>query len=240
MRYPLIDYLRFLAIVLMLGYHCIWDLVEFNLVSRAFFLSPEVTFFGRLCLTTFLFCMGYSLALAYSAGIDWKKFGKRWLKLGLAAGFVSISTYIFYPKQWIYFGIIHHIAATSVLLLPLLKIPRLSLLLGLYILLPYWLNSLGLCQYAQNPLYPWLKPHCLYPQPLLFQPTLDFIALLPWTACSMLGIGAHYFQLHKKLQPPYSATIQWCSRQSLYIYLAHQPILYALIWLGLQIQSFSQ
>lgn len=229
-RYTLIDWLRATAIILMIIYHFMWDLVAVGLMSRDLFLSFEIRLVGRTCLILFLFCVGYSLALSHQNGIQWNQFFKRWSKLLIASAVISLLTYFIYPNKWVYFGILHHITVVSLLLLLFLKARLLALALGLYILLPYWLDAIGLCSVVPSVLYPWLNV-CDYPKPFLFRATLDYIDLTPWGGASLLGVGASYFELHKKIQPPRVLWIEKLSSYSFEIYLIHQPVLMALSYL---------
>ncbi len=227
-RYTLIDWLRCFAIVLMIVYHFLWDLKEVQLISAEFFNSFPVRLVGRTCLMTFLFCVGYSLAIAHREQINWRPFWRRWAKIAIAALCVSIGTYIAFPSRFVYFGILHHIAFVSVALLLFLRIKTFALLLGLYIVLPYWLEPLGLCFDDVKMIYPWLGNHCRYPTLFLHRPTLDYIDLIPWGGCSLIGLGISQFDLHKRILLPRVGAVEWLSRQSFWIYIIHQPILLGL------------
>ena len=225
-RYTLIDWLRAFAIVLMIAYHFMWDIMEYGFITRSVFESFPIRVVGRTCLLTFLFCVGYSLALSHPKSIDWGSFFIRWRKLAIASLCISLLTYLVYPSKWIYFGILHHISLVSLLLLLFLRVKLLALALGLYLLLPYWLDALGLCQFAPSSLYFWLS-NCHYPQVLLWAPTLDFISLVPWSGASLIGVGMSYFNLHEKLLLPRIGVVEYLSRHSFEIYLIHQPVLLA-------------
>jgi uncharacterized membrane protein len=226
-RYTLIDWLRSFAIVLMVAYHFLWDLKEVGLITRDFFYSFPVRLVGRTCLLTFLFCVGYSLSLSHDSSINWASFFKRWLKLLFAALAISLVTYLMYPKQWVYFGILHHITVMSLVLLVFLRVKLLALTLGLYILIPYWLDSMGLCALVPELIYPWLN-QCQFPNLFLFAATMDYIDLIPWSGASLIGLGLSYFKLHEKVQPPRLKPVEIMSRYSFEIYLIHQPVLVAL------------
>ncbi len=226
-RYTLIDWLRCFAIILMIVYHFLWDLKEVGLISREFFYSFPIRFVGRTCLLTFLFCVGYSLSLAHDSGINWPVFFKRWLKLLLAALTISVLTYLIYPKQWVYFGILHHITVMSLLLLVFLRFKIFALAIGLYILIPYWLDGMGYCGIVPEIIYPWLN-RCHFPTLFLFAPTMDYIDLTPWSGASLIGLGLSHFKLHEKLRLPHLKSVESLSRYSFEIYLIHQPVLLAI------------
>lgn len=212
-RYTLIDYLRTLAIVLMVAYHCLFDLSQLRFIDVSIFNSLPATVVGRASLVLFLFCVGYSLALSHSNGIQWQKFFRRLLKISFFAGAVSLGTYISNPEAWIYFGILHHIAVASVAGLLFLRIPIIALLLGIACMAAFW----GWGWYL-----PWIH---------LPRPSLDYIALFPWFGCVLVGIGCYRFQPHRYIRPPELKAITWLSEKSLWIYLIHQPVMMGSLWL---------
>ena len=220
-RFPLIDYLRFFAIVLMVIYHVSYDLYFMGLVSRDVPFHPALMAVARTCLSTFLFCVGYSLAMNKKRYGLWpvflKAFMKNWLKISASAILVSVVTYFSVPDKWIYFGIFHCISLSLLLALFFLKIPKLALVLGVSIMVAYLGFGVELA---------WFKPP---------QSTLDFIPLYPWSSMVLIGIGMESFSMHKKIQLPENKTVLFFSRHSLSVYLLHQPILVAIIWTGKKI-----
>lgn len=212
-RYAIIDCLRAFAIVLMVIYHFSWDLAMSGLIERSTFTSLPMTVIGRSCLSLFLFCVGYSLAISHARGPRWQAFGKRLLKITLAAGAVSLATRVAFPDAWIYFGILHCIAVSSVLALAFLRLPLVALAAGIALMTAWWGFGTTL---------PWYHAG---------RPSLDYIALFPWFGMVLIGIGAHHLRLHERIHAPSNTAIQWLSRHSLMIYLLHQPPLLAVAFL---------
>lgn len=211
-RHTLIDWLRAFAIMLMVIYHFLFDLQSFHIISYEAFTSFGVTAIGRSCLAIFMFCVGYSLALGHANSIHWPAFWRRWIKIAGAAALVSIATFINYSHNWIYFGILHCIALSSLLALPLLRFPTLSFCIGISMLIAYAGFNLDFALFTQA------------------QQSLDFIPIYPWSWSLWLGISAYHWKLSEKCQPPYSSLAEKSSRHSLIIYLVHQPILMALAY----------
>ncbi|NRB39632.1 MAG: DUF1624 domain-containing protein [Pseudomonadales bacterium] len=216
-RYPLIDYLRFTAIVLMVIYHINFDLYFLKVISREAAYHPFLIVIARTCLCLFIFCVGYSLALnkrKYEDYADFiRGFFKNWLKVFLAALLVSVATYIAVGKLWVYFGILHCITVSLLLCLPLLFVPRLTLLMGVVMMTVYAGWDLSL---------PWFSLH---------RATIDYIPVFPWIGMAFIGIGCESFALHKKIQLPQNRWVLLVSRHSLLIYLMHQPIIAGTIWI---------
>ena len=216
-RYSLIDYLRVIAIGLMIVYHFSYDLFLMRLIEEAIIRQSFFVVMARSCAMLFLFCVGYSLAINYrryaTVNEFYPRFFKNWLKVTLAAVAVSIGSYLIYPQWWIYFGILHCISAASLLSLVFLSVPKIALTIGLLLMIVYWGWDVSL---------PWIK---------LPRGTLDYFPLFPWAGMVLIGLGAEQFAWHQRLKPPSVAWVEFLSRHALVIYLMHQPMLLAGIWI---------
>ncbi len=208
-RYPIVDQIRGLAVILMVVFHTLYDLRWFGYLPSDF----PMRAFAQVIVFLFLTAMGLSLPLAHSRGIRWRSFGKRSAKLALAAGAISLATYLLFPTRWIYFGILHCILVCSFLALPLIGHPRLAGLSGVLILVPALLGFR----------YPWIR---------MDHSSLDFVPALPWVGVVLLGIWWQALGLHRWRLPDWKF-MRWMAflgRWSLWIYLLHQPVIYGLIY----------
>lgn len=213
-----LDQLRGLAIVLMVIFHFSYDLNYFRFVEIDFFRDPLWFYFPRLITFLFLLCVGMSLKITHAKGIKWKKVGKRFLLLSFWAAIFTVATYYLFPNRYIYFGILHCIALSSVVGILFLRIPEISLLIGLPMLVLGVFFDLNI---------PWFNlPHA----------AVDYIPFFPWFGAVLMGIFCAHIGLsdlrtqYKILDP-----LAWLGRYSLRIYLLHQPILfgglYGIWWL---------
>lgn len=205
----------------MVIFHFSFDLNYFGIVRFDIINHPFWYFFPRLIVFLFLFATGISLYLAHYPKIRWKAFLKRLSLLILWAATISLVTYLNFPDSWIYFGTLHAIAVVSIMSLPFLPYPRLSLLIGLALFLPSMLFDLNL---------PWISlPHASW----------DYISPFPWVGASLLGL----FAAHKGFyQFPLSETslvksLKYLGQHSLFIYLVHQPLLFLLLGGILKLKS---
>ena len=181
-RLPLIDVARGGALVAMAIYHFTWDLEFFGYVERGTTAIGGWKLFARLIAGSFLFLVGVSLVLGHGRGIRWRSFGKRFAMIAVAAGLITLATYFATPDRFIFFGILHNIAVSSVFGLLFVRLPApISLLVGLVILFsgpfitgPAFDHSLLL----------WLG---LFTVPVMSN---DFVPFFPWTGCVLLGISA--------------------------------------------------
>jgi len=219
-----LDIFRGLAIFLMILYHFLYDLVDFGFLDLKMNSNLAVLIFRYTIISMFLFAVGVSLALVHRKSINHASLKKRIVRLGLSAFLVSVTTYLLFPEHWIYFGILHFILVASVITLPLLKYPKLSLFLAITIFIGWltgYLHFSFLYDFLQEPLN----------LPLHF--SLDRIPLFPWWAVVLLGTLLVHHNLHVKLfQIPllnyptkFHALLKIMGKHALLIYLIHQPII---------------
>jgi len=220
-----LDIFRAWAILLMIVFHFSYDLNYFGYISVQLNRETFWLIFRFIIVSMFLFSVGISLKLSHRKKIQWNKVKKRTFILVLASILVSISTYFEFPQTWVYFGILHFIALASLLALPFLSRPYLSLILSFSIL---FLSALG-----------YLRLHglFLYLQPILHLPkhTQDFVPFFPWFAVILLGISFVNFGLEEKIKfninTPINKFLAFLGRHALIIYLIHLPLLFALVML---------
>ncbi len=177
-----------------------------------------------------MFLVGVSLALASRNGILWAKAAKRVLVIVVCAALISIGTYLAFPSAFIFYGILHAIAVASVVgLLVVDRPPLLVLGLGLVIWLApslvsdatfdtRWLAWIG---FSQTP-----------------PPSNDLVPVFPWLGITLAGIALTRISLSKglsrrlagmQLRGRTGRLLSFCGRQSLVIYMLHQPLLLGLI-----------
>jgi len=224
-----LDIFRGWAILLMVLFHLAYDLNYFQFIE----INLKKDFFWEyaryVIVNMFLFSVGISLALVHTPKIRWKSMYKRTLMLGLASVLVSIATYIQFPHRWVYFGILHFILFASWIGLIFIPFPRLSFLLGFFILLGSYfgfLHTQYLFDMLQFPLH-------------LPKYTEDLVVFFPWFGVVLFGIGFVGFAWQDKVftLPLFNSTnrfnllLAFSGRHALIIYLLHQPLLFGLIML---------
>lgn len=232
-RVPLLDLARTGALAGMVVFHTMFDLQMFGLVPPWTVQSAPWPLVARLVAGSFLFLAGVSLWLAHGERIRWRAFLRRLTVLVAAAALVSIATYAAMPGTFIYFGVLHSIAAASLIGLAVLRLPVWAILViaaAIYAA-PAWLAS----DAFNSPAFWWTG---LATAP---RPSLDFEPVLPWAAPCLAGLAlakaasAHGLWDAARTMPPVPSWLTWPGRHSLAIYLVHQPVLIGLIWTIAQI-----
>jgi len=222
-----IDFIRALAIILMVFFHTSYDLNLFRLISIESLNSGFWWFLPRLIVFLFLLAVAMSSREVNQHGIRWRTQLKRLAKIVLGAAAVSTATYYLFPGRWIYFGTLHCIALISIAVLPFLRFPTTAGIVGLLILISKWGFNIGPRWFT--------LPH----------QSLDYIPFYPWVGVAGLGLWLHHLGLahwpvEKKLMELASpknqhfiqqagTLMRFMGKHSLVIYLLHQPIIYGLL-----------
>jgi uncharacterized membrane protein len=235
-RWDTIDVARGLAIMAMIVYHFSWDLSFLKLIETNILQVPAWRWFARAIAGSFLFLAGAGLVLAHAQGFRRLPFLKRLLKVGGAALAVTLGTFFAFPDSYIFFGILHCIAASSVLALPFLRMrPALTLAAAAFCLAaPLLFTSPVL----DAPYLDWLGLGAAVPV------TNDYVPIFPWFGLVLIGVVVGQRLLSKtemlslarwRANDALSRTLVWAGRKSLPIYLIHQLVLLAVLYGVLQI-----
>lgn len=228
-RLIVVDIVRGLAIAGVVLFHLVWDF-EFTGIISGVAQHPVWLTFGRSLAGTFMILVGVSLALAHPAQIRWSPFMRRLGIIALAATAVTVVTYTVFPASFVYFGILHAIAAATLIGGLFIRAPAsLCLAVGTAIFaLPFIYES----TVFDTRLTAWIG---FFTQP---PPSNDFVPIFPWVGLTLFGMAGTKWLLAFDLEGYLSRTapqgqsarfLAWCGRRSLVIYLVHQPVLLAVI-----------
>jgi uncharacterized membrane protein len=232
-RIAAIDALRGAAIVAMASYHFAWDLFNAGLIDVDPGYDRGWRLYAHAIASTFLGLVGLGLVLASAKSFRWRAFGVRLARIVAAAAAVSLVTYglslaLHDPGFFVYFGILHAIALSSVLVLPFLFLPSGFALAAaaLAALAPLYCRA----GFFDAPGWWWLGLSTV------IQPTVDYVPVLPWIAAVLAGIAIGRLVLFERTGiaaawQPRSALMKGlvlAGRWSLVIYLVHQPLLFGL------------
>lgn len=241
-RCDMVDALRGLAMVWMTIFHFCFDLNYFGLWTQNFRVDPFWTVQRTLIVSLFLFCAGLGQAIAWHQGQSWVRFIRRWVQIVGCALLVSAGSFAMFPQTYIYFGVLHGMAA-------MLVIARLTTSWG------RWLWFMGLIALALPPLAhyllsnggdhlaPWFNGQQLNWIGLVSRKPLteDYVPVLPWLGVLWWGLAAGQWLivhrskwLHMSL-PVAGTALASLGRWSLSYYMVHQPamlgVIVAFVWL---------
>jgi len=220
-RYQLIDIARGIAFVAMVIYHtCVFSrLYGYLDIGIQHGLSWKG--FQKSIAGSFFFLVGVSLYLANTPAIRARKYVYRLAKLVLFAGVVTAASVFLSPNAIVSFGVLHSIAACSVLGLLFLRFRYVNLLVGIAII------TIGI----------WYS-HPIFNNPALYWTGLgtyrilsfDFQPLFPWFGVVLLGItaGRHFESLRVSSWHSNSFAAKFLTligQHSLILYMAHVPII---------------
>lgn len=226
-----LDALRALAVVLMIIFHFSFDLQVFGFAEIDFSGDDFWWLFPRIIVFLFLIAVGASLAVVKDRSLlSPKRMLKRFFKLGVLALLISLFTYFAFRPSWIYFGTLHCIAVCSLMAWPILLLPRTwRMLTSSLITLILWTPV-----FTSNYIWPWIR---------IDHASMDYIPTLPWFGIVTLGMLIEDSGLliwSEKFLGPVLRTgafrpFIWMGRESLKIYMLHQPILYGLVFLAFKV-----
>jgi uncharacterized membrane protein len=216
---------------MMVVYHLTYDLYAFG----GYGIEATSGFCARFADATaslFLFLVGVSLAISHARSGD-DRFGKYLLRGLRIFGYGMLLTVVFlaFGMGIVAFGILHLIGVSIVLAYPFLNLRLANLALGILVF------AVGTYVMAQDPSgSPWLLPFGVVPEGWMMP---DYRPLLPWFGVVLIGLGFGNLvygggtrpgMLPQKT-PAAARPLLPLGRNSLLIYLVHQPILILLLGL---------
>jgi uncharacterized membrane protein len=234
-RIEWIDLARGGALVAMAIYHFTWDLEFFGYAEPGMTAVGGWKLFARSIASSFLFLVGVSLVLSHAGGFRRSSFLRRLAMIAAAAAVVTTATWFATPDFFIFFGILHQIAFASVAGLLFLRLPPAIILAvaAAVIAAPFYLTSGAF----DAPWWWWTGLSENRPR------SSDFVPVFPWFAAVLIGMAAAkvaersgFFAWIGGFTPGrWSKPLQFAGRNSLAVYLIHQPILIGFLWLFAQI-----
>lgn len=250
-RLVVVDVARGLAILQMVAFHFCYDLDYFGWLHVAMLADPRWIAWRSAIVTQFLFLVGISMVLrgGVAAGTQApvapradRRFWRRWAQIAACAAIVSIATRPLFGPRFIWFGILHFVAAAELLVVvaawrtppirdtgtiaALAAAGAAALAIGLFVhLAPFDTNAWSWIGFAAH------KPA-----------TEDFVPILPWLGVVLLGMAAGaLWRRHAFVIPPVLRCAHasggigrlpaFLGRWPLTIYMAHQPILFGVLFL---------
>lgn len=223
-----IDALRGLAVALMVVYHFLFDGSFMGLWEMNFH-HWFIELIGLFVRTSFLGLVGVSVVL--SSRNFWGQF-KRGAMIFTMGMLVTAATLIVVPEMAIWFGILHFIG---------FSIPLLRLFKGKpWIAAATALCIAGLYGVIQGTLIdsPWLLWLGIPPVDFM---SLDYFPLIPWLSLPLAGVAVGHWIYGKKQATRMELLakipgLTWMGKRALAIYMIHQPVILAGLWVYSQVK----
>ena len=230
-RYALLDELRGLDLLSMIGYHACWDLIFLFGMSAAWYTGWQGHLWQQSICWVFILLSGFCAP-----------FGRHMLRRGVtvfaAGALVTAVTLVFMPGGRVFFGVLTFLGTAMLLtgvLEPLLKkvMPAVGLAVSAVLFAvcyPVGLGWVGLGGWKL------MLPQSLYANYFTaffgFYPdwfySADYFGLLPWLFLFWVGYFLHQLAgragmepLRRSVCPP----LGWMGRHSLVLCLLHQPVI---------------
>jgi uncharacterized membrane protein len=238
-RLAWIDWLRGLAVVAMIVFHFSYDLtVEAKLKLSFIRALPDLYWIimPKIIGGLFFILMGVSAYVRHQSlkhQSAWITFRQPLLRILLGALIVSFATSFLGADRQIKFGVLHGLAASLVLLIPVIDRPKVLWVVGLaatiigivfrFIVVPFehfwWLGFFAKDRSSFG---------------------LDVYPILPWVGIVYLSVALspRLIQIMQSTQATtQSPFLRYFGRHSLIIYLIHQPILIGCIKVAVHLKN---
>ena len=237
-RYSLLDLIRGLALVSMMTYHASWDLVYLFGVDWPWYHSEGAFLWQQATCWTFILLSGFCAPMGRSRY-------KRGLTVFACGWIITLVMKLFMPATPNLFGILVFLGSAMMIVHALRGVlAKLPPLPGAWL---SFLTFIGL-RWINRGTIGWGRLTLTLPEGLYrndftaflgfphsgFRST-DYFALLPWFFLFLTGYFIYRLAEKKgwlahlpDLQLP---VLNLLGRYSLYVYMAHQPVIYGILWL---------
>ncbi|MBW8445738.1 MAG: DUF1624 domain-containing protein [Arenimonas sp.] len=228
-RIEALDAARGLALIAMATYHLTWDFEFFGYLEPGTATSGWLKIYARAIAASFLFLAGFSLILAHYPVLKARSFAKRLAVIVAAALAITVATAIAIPESMIFFGILHAIAAGSLIGLAFLRLPP-------FVTLAVAVAAIALPNFYRSEIFD--APALLFIGLSQHLPrSNDYVPLLPWIGALLIGMAAARIAIAAGWRaalakmPAGPGWLRLAGRNSLIVYLLHQPLLIAVVFM---------
>jgi uncharacterized membrane protein len=221
LRIDELDSLRATALVMMLVSNFVTDLNHFDLMTVE--KGDQWWWLARTTAFLFVGISGFSYFLAHQKEYDFVKTFDRTKRLIFWAFAITLITYLFEPSAYVRFGVLHLLALASIVAFPVARRPEFALVIGIILLfIPLSSNS--------SLVWLGLRDTGFF--------AVDYFPLNPWLGIFFicLAVSSRVYSDGKPLMAfKWPERWLWFGRNTLIIYVVHQPILIGLLILTGQV-----
>lgn len=238
-RLRVLDWLRGGNLIVMMVYHAMWDLVYIFRVDLPWYRTQAGFLWQQSICWTFIVLSGFCFRL-----------GKRPLKRGLlvlgASVVISVVSIIAMPQSAIRFGVLTLMGSCMLLMIPLDKLLKKA---NPYVGIAVSFLLFGFTRYAARGSLGFFSVELLSLPEELYRNLLtayigfpgatfsssDYFPLIPWLFLYLCGYFLQDIFRRRNwlrhLQTPRIPALEWVGRNSLLLYMLHQPVIYGLLML---------
>ena len=238
-RFWEIDLLRGIAIIMMIIFHILFDLVFLDIVKINLYSGLNLLFLYSIG-TIFLLLVGVSLSISHSRVINvlskrqiWLKFIQRGIMIFCLGLIITIFTWFYLGRGFVIFGVLHCIGLSIIFSIPFLKYRFSNLFLGAILVFIGLVLKIMVFDFNW---FLWLGfvPRGFY--------TVDYFPILPWFGVVLIGIfignilysdNKRNFHINDFSRFKFVKLFCFLGRYSLVIYFVHQPVILSLIYIFL-------
>lgn len=241
-RLRFLDGYRGIMILSVALYHGLYDLVYMFGISMPWYSSPAADAWQEIMCCSFILIAGLSNSFT-------RKPFFRALKLLGCAAVLTLVTWVAMPDYIVVFGILHCLGVMSLVTIPVSRLLKrasggrlvlLTVIFALVFLLTFSLyrgkiGGFGMYLHLPSVLYEsswlfWLG----FPSPAFS--SSDYFPLIPYgflylAGCSLGALGSKEGFPRWMYTFSFGRVLEWLGKNSLWIYMAHQPIIYGVLWL---------
>ena len=241
MRIDYFDYIRGIAFILMLIYHIFIFIKLFTNI----YINENIIFLeliGIIARYLFIILFGLSLYLSYDKyKKNYKEYKKKYINkiilLFISSIYMTLFTYIILPEKFIYFGILHFMCLSMILLFNIInKYNILLLLLIILILLSIYNNNYNIYNKSNN-IFSGILGLSYYKN------SIDHFKLLKWLPIVIIGILLGHLlkknlnnkniinnKNNKNNKNKLLLILKYIGSNTLILYNIHWPIIYIIIY----------
>lgn len=234
----MLDSLRGLTLISMIAYHTVWDMVYIFDVKWDWYKSDMAYVWQQSICWSFILLSGF----CWSFGkVKWK----RGLTVFLAGAIVSIVTLVAMPEERIVFGVLTCLGTLMLLMIPLDKLlckcqPLIGMIVSFLLFFitrnvnegELGFEGLVIMELPEAWYQGWLATFLGFTEASFF--STDYFSVFPWIFLFMTGYFLHsvikqkgWFEYLEKGQ---CTVLENLGKNSLWIYMLHQPIAYGVLW----------
>ena len=234
----MLDTMRGLTLISMIAYHTVWDMVYIFDVKWDWYKSDMAYIWQQSICWSFILLSGF----CWSFG---KVKCKRALTVFLAGIVITVVTLIAMPQERIIFGVLTFLGTAMFLMIPLDKIlskfkPAIGFVVSFLLFLAVrnvnegelGFEGIVLMELPDGWYRGWLATYLGFTESSFF--STDYFSVLPWIFLFITGYFLHGIMKQKGwfvyLEKGKCVWLENLGKNSLWIYMLHQPIAYGVLW----------